>query len=111
MTSDLRALRHEVYEASGKYHLAHSEFFNSFTQNNQAGVVKAAIKARAAGVFYKSALEKLTNYLTAAGLATVQIDELLRAMQTMDILDKEMTALSSCPQDEGDDLRQTVAQE
>jgi hypothetical protein len=106
---DLRLLRHVVYETAGRYHLTHGEFFTSLVANNKLAVIKAAIKARKAGALYKVALQKLISYLTVDGLSSSYRDEILRAKQTIDTIDKEMQTLVAYQQTEASSPAMTAA--
>jgi hypothetical protein len=97
---DLHLMRHYAFEAAGKYHAAHSEFFNSLARGNNEQTTKAALKAHTIAAVYKRALETLITYLTEAGLSTVHREEILRTMQTVDILEKETKMLAAYQQSE-----------
>lgn len=97
---DLHLMRHYAYEAAGKYHAAHGKFFNSLVRGNRNDVIQAALKAQNVAAVYRRALETLITYLTEAGLSIASREEILRAMQTIDILDKEMKMLAAHQQSE-----------
>jgi hypothetical protein len=84
---------------------------NSLSQNNNTAIVKAAMKARVAGEIYKAALQRLINHLTEAGMNISHRDEILRAIHTLDILDRELKMLSSYQQDEADRSDEAATQE
>ncbi len=101
---DLSLLRHVVYETAGRYHLAHGEFFTSLVKASNLDVIKAALKARKAGALYNVALQKIISYLTVSGLAISHKDEILRAKQIIESVEREMKALTAYQREEADSL-------
>lgn len=107
---ELSLLRHVVYETAGRYHLAHGEFFTSLIQGNNLEVIQAALKARKAGALYNVALKKLINYLTVLGLASSHTDEVLRAKQTIESVEREMKSLTAYQREEASSLADKASQ-
>jgi anthranilate phosphoribosyltransferase len=107
MTDDLRLLRHVVYETAGRYHLAHGEFFTSLVEDSNLDIIKAALKAHKAGALYNVALQKLISHLTVSGLASSHKDEIFRAKQTIESVEREMKALIAYQQEESGGLANT----
>ena len=97
---EVRMLRHVVYETAGKYHLAHGEFFTCLGQSDKTSITLAAIKARKAGGHYRVALQKLVNQLILSGQMASHREEVQRAQQTLDNLEREMNALAAYRQEE-----------
>jgi len=107
---DLRLLRHVVYETAGRYHLAHGEFFTSLVENSNLDIIKAALKARKAGALYNVALQKLISHFIVSGLASSHRDEILRAKQTIESVERELKALIAYQQEEAGSLADGASQ-
>lgn len=92
MTDELIKLRHEVYSAASRFHLAMSKYFSAL-KSDTAAVPELAAVAREAGHAYNVSLVALLKHLKSLPSNLDANREAERAERTISILSFEVQRL------------------